>query len=63
MAFEISKNNRQSHYKVEKAYINQPDETLLPVDPLAMRLDAIKDGPINQLSFQNNKLGLDETCP
>ena len=63
MAFEISKKNRQSHDEVERAYDNQPDEPLLPLDPSAMRLDVIKDGPINRFLFKNNKSGPNETCP
>ena len=47
MAFRISKKNPQYYDGVERAYINQPDEPLFPVYPLAMRLGAIKDRTIN----------------
>ena len=63
MSFEIIKKNRQPHDEVERAYDNQPDDPLPPVDPSAMLLDTIKDGPINQLLFKNNKPGPNETCP
>ena len=63
MAFEMSKNNRQSHDEILSAYENQPNEPLLPVDPSKMRLDTIKDGPINRFLFQNKKPGPNETCP
>ena len=53
MAFEISNKNRQSHDEVESAYDNQPNEPLLPVDPLTTRLDTIKDGLILRIKNQD----------
>ena len=63
MASETSNKNCQSHDEVESAYDNQRNEPLLPVYPPKIRLETIKDGTINQLLFNNNKSGPDETCP
>ena len=63
MAFEMSKKNHQYHDEVERAYDNQPNEPILPVDPSTMLLDTIKYGSINRLLFKNNKSGPDETWP
>ena len=63
MALYMSKKNRQSNNKVERAYENEPNEPRLPIDPSTKQLDTIKDGPNNRLLFNNNKSETDETFP
>ena len=57
--------NCQAYDEVERALeykLNEP-LFLFPVDTSTKRLDTIRTGPINRLSFKNNKPGLGETCP